>query len=283
MDRKRNKNKCVFETTTYPKCNHLPPAYGDHHETLWMSEVWRDFWKAWPIKSLFPNRNTQVPWTQWSNSRQLTSTCSFLQHLNQPWALLVREQLLTWLRDGSRYFQGHSGPRGSCWILRCDVRETCHVVYPSTGLVWDSELGIARQGNWISRISSKLEFSQADPVKLPSEQIKTASQPQNNKPLLRFVPFLVFLAGKKNPTGEDHPVRLVPTTPIVNKAELQSKWWSQQARTSDLSNFFLGGTKMLPGSLKETGLLMWMFGETPTFDVMLLESSKWKNHLKLVA
>ena len=27
---------------------------------------------------------------------------------------------------------------------------------------------------------------------------------------------------------QDHPVRLVPTTPIVNKAELQSKWWSQQ-------------------------------------------------------
>lgn len=215
---------------------------------LWMSEVWRDFWKAWPIKSLFPNRNTQVPWTQWSNNRQLISTCSFLQPLNQPWALLVREQLLTWLRYGSRYFQGHSGPRGSCWILRRDARETCHVVYPSTGLVWDSELGIARQGNWISRISSKLEFSQADPVKLPSEQF---SKPQVNLKITNHFwvlsPFF-FLPEKKIPTGEDHPVRLVPTTPIVNKAELQSKWWSQQARFLPM----IFWVRWLPGKPKKT-------------------------------
>ena len=267
MDRKRNKNKCVFETTTYPKCNHLPPAYGDHHETLWMSEVWRDFWKAWPIKSLFPNRNTQVPWTQWSNSRQLTSTCSFLQPLNQPWALLVREQLLTWLRDGSRYFQGHSGPRGSCWILRCDVRETCHVVYPSTGLVWDSELGIARQGNWISRISSKLEFSQADPVKLPSEQIKTASQPRNNKPLLRFVPFLVFLVGKKIPLGRTIRCDWYPPHQLWIKRSSNRNGGVN--RLGSRIRFFWGGLRCYLEALKKPGPLMWMFGATPTFDVMI--------------
>ena len=56
-----------------------------------------------------------------------------------------------------------------------------------------------------------------------------------------------FAPRAKQETPQDQPARLVPTTVQVNKASLQSRWWSLQARRRGDAETRRVGKERLPG------------------------------------